>query len=120
MTWTDKHSGKRRHALMTKELAKTIPPLYANEDTSEDEVVVRAKLFTPFSNWTWYITEWDAEEGLCFGLVDGLATEVGYFDLTELSEVTLFRGLPAVERDLDWRPQTLAEVREKVFAGASP
>ena len=71
MTWTDKHSGKRRHALMTKELAKTIPPLYANEGTSEDEVVVRAKLFTPFSNWTWYITEWDAEEGLCFGLVTG-------------------------------------------------
>ena len=51
---------------------------------------------------------------------DGLATELGYFDLTELSEVTLFRGLPAVERDLDWRPQTLAEVREQVFAGASP
>ena len=29
-TWQDTHSGLRRHKLMTKELADTIPPLYAN------------------------------------------------------------------------------------------
>ena len=27
--WRDNHSGLRRHKLMTKELGKTIPPLYA-------------------------------------------------------------------------------------------
>ena len=29
--WQDNHSGRRRHKLMTKELADTIPPLYAND-----------------------------------------------------------------------------------------
>ena len=68
----------------------------------------------------WYITEWDADSGLCFGLVSGFATELGYFDLTELSEVTLFKGLPAIERDLYWNRQTLAEVRKKIGANAHP
>ena len=120
MTWTDGHSGKRGHALITKDVGNTIPPLYTNENTSEDEVVVQAKLFSPYSDWRWYITEWDADEGLCFGLVDGFSTELGYFDLTELAEETLFMGVPAIERDLYWNPQTLAEVRDKIAANAHP
>ena len=39
--------------------------------------------------------------------------ELGYFDLTELSEVTVFGGVPAVERDLYWEPQTLGEIRRQ-------
>ncbi len=31
-TWQDAHSGFRRHKLMTKELADTIPAIGANED----------------------------------------------------------------------------------------
>ena len=30
--WQDKHSGLRRHKLMTKELGERIPALYANEN----------------------------------------------------------------------------------------
>ena len=112
MAWKDKYSGIRGHALMTKEMGETIPPLYTNESASEDEVMVAAKLFSPYSNWTWYITEWDAETGTCFGLVDGFGVELGYFDLTELAEVTLFKGVPGIERDLYWTPQTLSQVRE--------
>lgn len=110
--WQDKHSGRRGHKLMTRELGDTIPALYANENAEHyDAVVAPAKLFTPFSNWTWYITEWDRETGLCFGLVQGFEVEVGYFDLTELSEVTVFGGVPAVERDLYWKPRTIGEIR---------
>ena len=29
------------------------------------------KLFSPYSNWTWYIVELDPETGTCFGLVKG-------------------------------------------------
>ena len=55
----DNHSGLRRHKLMTKELADTIPPLYANDGADDpDAVVARVKLFSPYSNWTWYIAEW--------------------------------------------------------------
>ena len=54
-----------------------------------------------------------AETGTCFGLVEGFETELGYFDLTELAEVTVFGGVPAVELDLYWEPQTLGEIRRE-------
>ena len=112
--WRDKHHGKRGHHLMIKKLGDEIPPLYATEETEDqDSVLARAKLFSPYSGWTWYITEWDKETGLCFGLVEGMETELGYFDLTELSEVTVFAGIPAIERDLYWQPKTLGEIRKE-------
>ena len=110
--WRDNHSGVRGHALMTKELGDTIPALYANENVANyDGVLAVAKLFSPYSGWTWYVTEWQAETGTCFGLVEGFETELGYFDLTELAEATVFGGVPAVERDLYWPPKTIGEIR---------
>ena len=112
--WEDPNSGLRRHKLMTKELGETIPALYANENVENyDGVVVPAKLFSPYTGWRWYIAEWDAETGLCFGLVEGFETELGYFDLTELAETTVLGGVPAVERDLYWKPTTLGDIRRK-------
>ena len=111
--WQDKHSGLRRHKLMTKELGKKIPALYANEDIDDfDTVLAPAKLFSPYTGWRWYITEWDAETGTCFGLVEGHDAELGFFDLTELSEAKVFGRVPAVERDLYWKPQTIGEIRK--------
>ena len=47
--WQDKHSGLRRHKLMTKELGDTIPALYANENAEDyDAVLAPAKLFSPY------------------------------------------------------------------------
>ena len=112
--WQDRHSGLRGHALMTRELGDTIPALYANENVADyDGVLAHAKLFSPYSIWTWYVTEWNAETGECFGLVEGFETELGYFDLTELAEVAVFGSVPAVERDLYWKPKTLGEIRRK-------
>ena len=113
-TWQDPNSGLRGHALMTRELGDTVPTLYANENVKDyDSVVAHAKLFSPYSSWTWYITEWQAETGLCFGLVEGFETELGYFDLTDLAEVAVFGSVPAVERDLYWKPTTLGEIRRR-------
>ena len=112
--WQDPNSGLRRHKLMTKELGETIPALYANENVEDyDAVVAPAKLFSPYNGWTWYITEWDSQTGTCFGLVEGFETELGYFDLTELAEATVFGQVPAVERDLYWEPTTLGEIKRK-------
>ncbi len=113
-TWQDNHSGPRGHKLMTKELGDTIPALYANENVEDyDAVLAPAKLFSPYNGWRWYITECDAETGLCFGLVEGFEVELGYFNPTELAEVTVFGSVPAVERDLYWKPQTLGEIRRQ-------
>lgn len=118
--WQDNHSGLRRHKLMTKELGETIPALYANENAEDyDSVVAHVKLFSPYSNWTWYVTEWQAETGLCFGLVQGFEEELGYFELTELAEVTVFGGVPAVERDLYWEPKTLGEIKREASSRAA-
>ena len=117
--WQDNHSGLRRHKLMTKELGEKIPGLYANDGAEDpDAVLAHVKLFTPFSNWTWYVTEWDAETGECFGLVQGFEEELGYFSLDELAEVTVLGGVPAVERDLFWKPKTLGEIRGQARTAA--
>ena len=110
--WQDEHSGKRGHQMMTQKLAGAIPALGANENARDyDQVLAPAKLFSPYSNWRWYITEMDQQTGQCFGLVDGFERELGYFDLTELAEATVFGGVPAIERDLYWEPQTLGEIK---------
>jgi len=110
--WEDRHSGKRGHQLMTQKLAETIPAIYANEKVADyDTVLAHAKLFSPYSNWTWYITEMDPDTGQCFGLVEGFERELGYFDLTDLAETTVFGDVPAVERDLYWQPKTLGEIK---------
>ncbi len=112
--WRDKHSRLRGHELMTKEIGEKIPVLGANENAADyDSVLAPAKLFSPYNGWRWYITEWDPATGTCFGLVEGFEMELGYFDLTELAEVTLFGGVPAVERDLFWIPTTLGEIRRE-------
>ncbi len=113
-TWQDNHSMLRRHKLMTKELGEKIPTLYANENVVDyDTVVADVKLFSPHNGWTWYVTEWEAETGLCFGLVQGFEEELGYFDLTELAEAKVFGQVPAVERDLYWEPATLGEIKSR-------
>ena len=117
--WQDKHSGLRRHKLMTKELGEKIPALYANDGADDpDAVVAHAKLFCPYNGWRWYITEWNAETGECFGLVQGFEEELGYFDLTEMAEAKVLGGVPAIERDLYWKPQTLGEIRGGVRTAA--
>jgi hypothetical protein len=111
--------------LLTEELKKKLPPLYATDGQGNEAVVV-AKFFTPDANWTWFVTEGSPvdEDGMMdtdlpkvdwifFGLVDGLEVELGNFSLSELQEVRGRLGLP-VERDLYWEPKTLAQVRKEL------
>ncbi len=105
---------------MTEKLAAAIPALGANENARDyDEVLALAKLFSPYNGWTWYITEMDPQTGQCFGLVEGFERELGYFDLTELAETTVFGGVPAVERCLYWQPMTLGEIKNGSRGNAS-
>ncbi len=88
--------------LLTKKLTKEVPPLYSQDGLGEDAIAY-IKLFTPDSNWTWYITEMDRDTGECFGLVCGHERELGYFSLHELQELRGPLGLP-VERDRFFEP----------------
>ena len=70
--------------------------------------VVWVKWFTPDSGWTWYVTNCD-KEGYCFGYVEGLDNEWGYFTVPEIAAVRGPFGL-RIERDLWWRPRLANEV----------
>jgi hypothetical protein len=95
--------------LIPKEILDTLPPLYATEKMSNP--IAHVKLFTPDSNWSWFIMEYSPQEKLCFGLVQGQEEELGYFTLKELEEVRGVMGLP-VERDLYFKPVKLSEIKK--------
>lgn len=95
--------------LLTKEILSRIPGLYETEETPLEEKTVHVKFFTPWSNWTWYATEYDPKEGLFFGLVEGFEKEWGYFSLAELESVTGPFGLK-IERDRHFGPKKVSEV----------
>ncbi len=95
--------------LVTKELERKFPPLRSMDGK---DAMIYAKFFHPMSSWTWYATEYDPEERMFFGLVEGHEIELGYFSLDELEEVRV-HGL-GIERDMYWEPKLLSEVKQQL------
>jgi hypothetical protein len=88
-----------------------IPGLYSTEDVKEAEKMVLIKYFTPDSNWSWYVTEYDKENRTFFGYVVGLEKEWGYFSLEELEQTKGPLGLN-IERDKSFQPTQVKNVKE--------
>jgi len=95
--------------LLTEELKKLLPPLYAQEGNSEP--MVHAKFFTPWTSWTWFVTEGSQQEDdfIFFGYVIGYEPEWGYFSLNELESIRGPAGL-TIERDLHFTPKRSSEI----------
>lgn len=100
--------------LMTKELERQIPKLYATGGTPVEDIVFVAKFFTPDSCWTWYVSEGEQQghDWLFWGLVEGLTSEWGYFKLSELMSVRGPLGLK-VERDMFWRSTKYSDLKKR-------
>ena len=94
--------------LLTQEILDAVPSLYANENVDPGNTLVVAKFFTPWTGWTWYMTEYDPESDRAFGLVEGFEKELGYFSIEELESVTGPGGL-TIERDLYFGKHMLSE-----------
>src|SRR3954465_13066201 len=95
--------------LLPAELRASLPALYSQEQHLAP--TVHLKFFSPYSNWTWFVTEGspEDEEFIFFGYVIGFEGEWGNFSLSELESAR--RGnLPLVERDLYFRPGPFSEV----------
>jgi len=98
--------------LMTKEIEKKLPALYANEEKNPEEVPVIVKFFDAFGNWAWYATEGEKLENgdwRLFGWVHGTDPELGYWMLSELESLR-FGPAPRIERDRYFGDHTLADV----------
>lgn len=91
--------------LLTKEIEKKLPKLYATEGVPKAEKVAQVKFFTPRSNWTWYGVEYDPDERVFFGLVEGFEAEMGYFSLDELESLGTM-----IERDRWFKPTRLGDL----------
>ena len=53
--------------LLTKEISKKLPPIYANCEKENNQIKVIVKFFLPGSGASWYATEYDPVEKLFFG-----------------------------------------------------
>jgi hypothetical protein len=109
--------------LLTKELELELPPIHG------DATLAQVKFFTPWTHWTWYASEANAEladgtevslqaprakdrvDVIFFGLVFGLEKEYGYWHMSELTEIQGPFGLK-IERDLFFRPTPLEECKD--------
>jgi hypothetical protein len=102
--------------LLPDELRKSLPALYAQQNTINPQIY--AKFFTPDSDWTWFVAEGETEgeDFIFFGYVVGFEPEWGYFSLNELQAVRGLLNLP-VERDLHFTPGSFDEVIAQFKSG---
>ena len=96
-------------SLIPQDIFNKIPNLYETEN--QEEKICYVKLFLPNSNWTWYIIEIDKQDkNTCFGFVDGLEQELGYFTIKELENLRGQFGLK-VELDVSFKPTKLSKIK---------
>ena len=93
--------------LLTKEIEKKLPALYETEYVSTADKKLVVKFFGGI--WTWYGVEYDADQELFFGFVDGYEKEWGYFSLAELKKIKTSFGL-GVERDMYFKAIKFSEL----------
>jgi hypothetical protein len=103
--------GYRRHALMPISIRSKIPPLYA-QDGKKDKIIY-AKFFSPYSRYTFYITEFDGKDTF-FGYVsNGQGSEWGYSSFKELATASKMNGrLPLIERDTGFSPKKQSLIKD--------
>lgn len=97
--------------LLTEEIKRLLPPLYANEDRNKADIKVPLKIFDPGGRFTFYATEYDGEDtlfGFCRSPLGEDCDELGYASLVELQSVKNTFGI-GMERDINWNPETTLE-----------
>jgi hypothetical protein len=98
--------------LLTKEIQKKLPALYATENTPTEEKIAVVKFFNPTGAGTWYGVEFDGEDTF-FGYVESPlgpdCSEWGYFSLAELKSVRCTFGL-GIERDKFFKPTKMGQI----------
>lgn len=100
--------------LLTDEIRKTLPPLYAQESKGLDATVY-VKFFGS-GRGTWYATEYDGQDTFFGYVVSPLGQdcdELGYFSLSELQELRFPPYRLPIERDLYFTPTALRDVMQR-------
>ena len=87
--------------LLTEEIKKQLPKLYATENIPLKDKEIVCKFFNPCGIGTWLVVEGQQEEDdfIFWGLATIHEQEWGYFSLNELEALKLPFGL-RIERDI--------------------
>jgi hypothetical protein len=72
-----------------------LPKLYSNENKRPEEIRKIVKLFNPYGMGIWYLTEYNDETKLAFGMCILQESELGYVSIDEI-----FSAIPEIEQDL--------------------
>ena len=97
--------------LIPESILENIPDLYETERSINP--ICRIKLFTPDSQWTWYIIEFSKEDkDTCYGYVKAFESELGYFSLSEIESIKGPLGLK-VERYISFKTTDLKTLRKQ-------
>jgi hypothetical protein len=86
----------------------TLPGLGDTDSSDYKSKSYSMKIRIPYNmfdgnKWTWYPSEYDAEDQICFGLIDGAELELGYFSLEEMAdfEPTLEEIEPITHKEIE-------------------
>lgn len=99
--------GVRRHDLLPKSVRARIPKLYSQDGKKDPTVYV--KFFSPYSNYTLYVTEFDGRDTLFGYAATGQGSEWGYSSFNELVKANK-GGLPLIERDKYFSPKPASKI----------
>lgn len=98
--------------LLPKKLEDTLPPLYATEEIKPENKILHIRYIAIFSNWEWYLCEYDKETKTAFGFVRGHEDEWGYFSLQEMQEIN-DENLKII-RDENFQAITFKELKDEI------
>ncbi len=88
-----------RSKLFPQEILDQMPARGETDGKKRENIKVHIKIFNPLGAGTWYLTEYDPEDGIFFGLCVIQEAELGYVALEEMASVKLQLGM-TLERDL--------------------
>lgn len=103
--------------LITKELEKEFAKI-GRQETVTDPIVV-AKFFNPAGAETWFATEYDPENEVCFGYIctqPDYHNEFGYFSIAEMREIRIKPFGLGIERDIYFGQKRLSEALKELHA----
>ena len=99
--------------LLTEEMKSRIPAIDMEDSDENKDPMFSFRLFTPDSNWTWYIFQISKyDNDLCFGYTQGNSNEWGSFSLTVLETIRGPLGLP-IEVDILFEPTLFSQIKKE-------
>ena len=73
--------------LLPKKIEEKLPLLYATEEIETEEKILQIRYHSIYTDWEWYVVEYNKDTKIAFGYVIGQEKEWGYFSIEEFQEI---------------------------------